>query len=327
MNQTGLFRLGVLFLTSILLLQVQHAVARFEPVNSAETNIPDITISPPTTDELLSETDLLLQTLKTDPFAPPEPDSTSSNDDVITIQGEVLQANDFESLTDLLKTWASIQPGEFGIVVRELDGANRSGSYQSTTPFVTASTYKLFLSYWTLLQVQAGDLALTSPFGANYQIGECIESLLVFSSNDCAYQMGDITGWQSLDEHLFSDGSVDTKLNNYTAGGFINGDKYSTANDLARFLEQLYRGYLLDTDNTNLMLSYLERQIWRERIPAGIPDEITVLDKPGWLAGYQNDAAIVYGPEAPYVMVVMSQGSSTTAIAGLASLVYDFLAL
>lgn len=57
------------------------------------------------------------------------------------------------------------------------------------------------------------------------------------------------------------------------------------------------------------MVAILERQHFRDGIPAGLPPGTRVANKTGWITGIQHDAAIVYPSRgAPYVLVVLVRG-------------------
>lgn len=60
----------------------------------------------------------------------------------------------------------------------------------------------------------------------------------------------------------------------------------------------------------------MNRQIYRAGIPAGSAG--SVANKVGFLGGLNHDAAIVYHPKGSYALVVLSSGSSFSAIADLA---------
>lgn len=83
----------------------------------------------------------------------------------------------------------------------------------------------------------------------------------------------------------------------------------TTARDLATLLTALERGR---TPGAEHILGLLERQAFREKIPAGVPAGVRVADKSGWIEGVSHDAAVVYPPsDPPYVLVVMTRGVAT----------------
>jgi beta-lactamase class A len=57
------------------------------------------------------------------------------------------------------------------------------------------------------------------------------------------------------------------------------------------------------------MLEILERQHFRENIPAGLPPGTRVANKTGWITGINHDAALVFPDAAPpYVLVILLRG-------------------
>lgn len=229
-------------------------------------------------------------------------------------------------LTQQIAAWADAQPAQYGIVVRELNGRLRTAEYQPDRSMTTASTYKVFLVYAFLHAVEQGDAAFDEPLPIGYSPEECIDRLLLRSENDCAYDLGNTVGWDGIDLLLPQYDYTATQLNNYDANGqTTDADKKSSARDEALLMERLAGGTLLDAGHTELMLSRLKQQVHRERVPAGVPDGVVVADKPGWLDGVENDAAIVYGPKSTYVITIMSNSSSTAPLAELSRLVYEYL--
>lgn len=229
-------------------------------------------------------------------------------------------------LTRIVTEWADTQPANYGVVVRELGGQMRTAEYQADRSMTTASTYKLFLVYAFLHAVEQGDATFDEQLPIGYSPEECIDRLLLRSENDCAYDLGNTVGWDGIDLLLPQYDFTATRLNNYDANGqTTDADKKSSARDEALLMERLANGTLLDAGHTEMMLSRLKQQIWRERVPAGVPDGVVVADKPGWLDGVQNDAAIIYGPKSTYVITILSDSGSTAPLAELSTLVYDYL--
>lgn len=53
----------------------------------------------------------------------------------------------------------------------------------------------------------------------------------------------------------------------------------------------------------------------RTKIPSGITDGTVVANKTGELASVENDSAIIYSSNGVYIMCVMTQDLTNTAIA------------
>ena len=82
----------------------------------------------------------------------------------------------------------------------------------------------------------------------------------------------------------------------------------TTARSLGAAMAAIVESELFSAESRTEMLSILERQHFRAGIPAGLPEGTRVANKTGWIYGIQHDAALVLGPEPPYVLVVMVRG-------------------
>lgn len=252
-------------------------------------------------------------------------DLSSSDDEGLMAETPKADAFNDEKLTKMISDWAAANPGEYGVVVREATHDMRVASYQPDKSFISASTYKLFVTYGVLYMVQKGDIALDTQVVNGKVIPACLDSLLLYSSDECGWPMGKLLGWQTLSDFLHEQGFIHTNLNNYDSAGNFTGDKYSTATDEAEIAWRLNAGTLLEPTYADMMLSRMKTQVWRERIPAGVPGGIVVADKPGWIYDIQNDTAIVYGERSTYVLAIMSDGSTKPHLAELSKLIYDYL--
>ncbi|MBW3535279.1 MAG: class A beta-lactamase-related serine hydrolase [Gemmatimonadetes bacterium] len=83
----------------------------------------------------------------------------------------------------------------------------------------------------------------------------------------------------------------------------------TTARDLGVILGALASGRAASPPSSREMLAILERQEFREKIPAGVPAGTRVANKTGWITGIHHDAAVVFPEGAPpYVLVVLIRG-------------------
>lgn len=210
--------------------------------------------------------------------------------------------------------------------MQELGGSLRTASRNPATAMVTASTYKLYVAYAALHEVEQGTYTMQTTTRTGQTVSAALNKMILQSDNTSAETLGFLVGWDKVNSLAASVGATHTDINNYNnAGVAANGDKHSTAADLTTMVAKLQQGTLLNTANTQLLLGLMKTQAWRERIPAGVPSGVAVADKPGWLANVQNDAAIVYGPKSTYTLVVMTNGNTTKPLADLSKLVYDYL--
>jgi beta-lactamase class A len=164
--------------------------------------------------------------------------------------------------------------------------------------FIAASTYKILAAYAML---NAGN----PP--------DCLDDMIIYSDNDCPLNYLARYGWSRLTQDARDIGAVQTWFDDST---------HTTANDLALILWQIYDGSLLSVADNNRLLDDMKTQIFRNGIPAGIP-EAEVADKVGFLDGLLHDAGIIYSPKGDYILVVLTDGYSWSAIADIAAEIYE----
>lgn len=227
-------------------------------------------------------------------------------------------------LQSKINAWVASHSGHYQIAVSELGGQGREASYNLTESTVMASTYKTFLAFVAYRLSESGGLNLGTTLANGKSIGHCIEDMIVVSDNPCAIEIGKYIGWGKVDYIISAAGFSGVKLNNYDASGNIQGDKLVNAQQQARFLAQLSSGSLINSGNTNALLSYMKRQVYRDGIPAGSRGA-AVANKVGFLGSYLHDVGIVYGPKSTYALVIMSESSSWGSIRDLSQAIYDFM--
>jgi len=236
-------------------------------------------------------------------------------------------------LQDIVQNWTSQQSVQTAVVVRELSGELRSASSSATTAMVPASTYKIYVAYAILHAIEQGTYTLNTKMSSGNTIQADLNSMILNSDNTAARELGFLYGWKNINALLKTQGLTGTDLYNYVPPSTDPmGDKQTTVSDLGTILEKLYAGKLLSADHTQLLLSLMKQQHFRQRIPAGVPSSIAVADKPGWLSPadgvneyIQNDAAIVYGPKSTYILVVMTRSGSIQPLTQLSTQVYNYL--
>lgn len=181
--------------------------------------------------------------------------------------------------------------------------------------FTGASTYKLFVAYSMISAVENGTMTWNTPFNGQ-TLGSCFDTMIVNSDNACPL------AWLNMKNPL----TVQQEMRD---AGFMNSgfadDSYVTAGDLADYLTRLYKGTFMDADSRAKLLEDMKTQVYRSGIPTGIGEHGTVADKVGFLDGLLHDAAIVYSDKGDYVMVILTDGSSWSAIAQAAGAIYDAL--
>lgn len=221
-------------------------------------------------------------------------------------------SNTDQALATLVSQTASSKGG-YGISVMELDG--RSAHANGTKQFVAASTYKLYVAYAVIKEVEAGRLSWSGTISGK-TVAKCFDDMIVVSDNPCAVAFGKLIGWQAITDMMHGLGlSASTRL---------GSGMYTTANDLSYFLYRVQNGSILSGEGRDRLIGAMKRQSYtRAGIPSGVSG--TVADKVGDVDGYLHDAAIVYGTHRTYILVVMTSGSSWSGIADAARQVGSFV--
>ncbi|MDX1765767.1 MAG: serine hydrolase, partial [Candidatus Saccharimonadales bacterium] len=229
-------------------------------------------------------------------------------------------------LQTLLADYEQRQLATMGIAVWPLDGSAMVGINQSTT-FKSASMYKLFVAYETLLRIDEGELSLDQPTGydaGSQTIGSCLEVMITVSDNPCGRALRKV-----LDV-------TEKPLPRLAELGFTGTNlayDYPTtsAQDIALLCNKLYNQEDLSKASNQLLLTHLKNQQINDRIPIGLPSGTEVAHKTGDLEGFSHDGGIVYTRSGDYVLVILGGpwqsdlGTIYANYANLTSLIHDYL--
>lgn len=113
-------------------------------------------------------------------------------------------------------------------------------------------------------------------------------------------------------------------------------DNYTSASDCCRLLSDIYSGSLISQAASDNMQNLLKQQTKKNKIPAGLPSGTESANKTGELADakglgtVENDIAIVYAADHPYVLCVLSNNVSSNeyaqkTITAISKTVYEFM--
>lgn len=107
------------------------------------------------------------------------------------------------------------------------------------------------------------------------------------------------------------------------------GENYTSVEDTALLLREIYRGTCVNEEYSRVMLNLLKQQERTWKIPAGLPQGVKSANKTGELPDTENDAAIVFGETTDYILCVMAQGLANTSqaqknIQNISGVVYKY---
>jgi beta-lactamase class A len=84
-------------------------------------------------------------------------------------------------------------------------------------------------------------------------------------------------------------------------------ENYTCVSDIAMLLEKIYGNKLIDSQSSQLALSFLRKQKINDRIPRYLPEEADVAHKTGLERGVVHDAGIVFAPKGDYIICVLTK--------------------
>jgi beta-lactamase class A len=155
--------------------------------------------------------------------------------------------------------------------------------------------------------------------------------MVAVSDNSATNVLIDRVGMDNVNSLLNSLGLSHTRLQRKmmdVKAAQAGRENLSTPRDMMMLLASLYQGKVLDKALTDDFFKVLSTPKASD-IPRFIPDDVAIANKPGELAGVRNDVGIVFVPNRPFVIVVMTaylkhERDGNDAIARIAAAAYDY---
>jgi len=225
--------------------------------------------------------------------------------------------------------------GEAGIVIRDLD-KDWELFYKKETLFPSASLAKIPLMAGSFLAAQEGRLKLernvklksTDKFsgsgvlkdihpGVEFSVEELIGLMIYDSDNTATNMVTGMVGTDYLNNFFKNIGLKNTNLSRRIADYSLRKrgiENYTTAEDMARILEKIYRKTLINKEISERCLKLLKLQRLNDRIPKYLPAELTIAHKTGLERGVCHDAGIVYTPKGDFLICVLTKHKNANSI-------------
>jgi beta-lactamase class A len=223
-----------------------------------------------------------------------------------------------QSLEEIISSTVNSQPGTWAVYVRNLN-TGEEAAINADTQMNVASLYKLQVLYATYALERAGQVSLDESLPEGWTVSGALYDMITVSDQGATF---------ALLRRLGTD-NVNAVMSGLGLGqSYITDWGYSTARETGTLLEMIALGQAVDEAASKNMLTLLFDQQINDRLPANLPAGI-VAHKTGELPGERNDAGIIYGPNGPYVMVVVTndvpdEDAASNAIAALSGQVYEY---
>jgi beta-lactamase class A len=220
------------------------------------------------------------------------------------------------SLTGVLSSGV-VRAGRVAVVALHLP-TGATAAMNAHLPLAPASVFKLGVLVEAIDQVEEGWLTLDDPLrllpqdwiggagvlqgriGAQIPVAEALRLMIGVSDNIAAAALLRHLGMETVASTYTRHGLVETSFT------FDGGPDTTTAWDTAALLVMIATGQLASPDLTRYMLDLLAQWQPSAWIRDALPPDVVVAHKSGQLPGIRNDAALVFGPGGPYVLVVLT---------------------
>ncbi|MDO8515397.1 MAG: serine hydrolase [bacterium] len=235
--------------------------------------------------------------------------------------------------------------GKYAVVIKNL----KTGTYYAQNEnevMHAASLYKMWLTARVFEQIRAGEISgddvmsssvvdLNNYYGIapedaelttgyfNYTVNEAVNQAISISHNYAALMLlKKIGGYDEVELFL--------KENNLNNSSFKIKPQ-TTAGDIAKFLEKVYKKEIGDEQISEWLIEVLAKNRLNEGLPKYLPQTMQISHKTGEIFGFKHDAGIIFNQSGDYIIVVMSESNSPFGaeerIAQLSKAVYDYFNL
>jgi beta-lactamase class A len=242
-------------------------------------------------------------------------------------------------LTDVISSAIAGVPGKTSVVVHNLQDG-RYAAINEDEVYYGASLFKMGILLEAYRQRDAGELDFAKQLtleqkyadldlgtleelglkaGDMVTVADAVRAMIVVSDTPTAVLMQDTVGCTRADQTLLSIGVTGTE--------FCNVNLPATAAGMTTLLEAVASGDGVSDGSRIEMLSLLSQEQYAQGVLAGVPPGTFVAHKTGHYPSATHDVALVWGPDGPYVIAVMTdQQLNWRTIAGVSSAVWDYFA-
>src|SRR5438552_13578604 len=133
--------------------------------------------------------------------------------------------------------------------------------------------------------------------------------MVAVSDNAAANILIDHVGMQNVNATLRSLGLTKTMLRRKMidiAAARRGDENVSTPQEMARLLEMIYKGKALNQELTGDLIKQLKTLKKDSYLSYELPADVELADKPGSLDGVRTDSGIIFAPNRPFAITVMT---------------------
>ena len=322
------------------------------------------TVTPAQTSSVISfETDEsgnVIVPPSSDPSTSSEATESTTAAKVQTVDADTRAAH-LANLQSKVADYLGKQNGRFGVYYINMNNGETM-AYKEDQPIVAASSIKLAYNTYLYEKAASGELSLDEKMaykatgyqdgvnggdleygtgtiqnaadGTEYTLSE-VSHLAITISDNCGNNMviRRLGGEDAINNNYLKtissvvDYRSKVEYTDYT-GKSVAGRRRTSAIDLAKYAERLYKNYKGNEEAYQPLIDDLCHTEYSWGVPAGVSGDATVAHKVGFHGTACNDIGIVFGTE-DYVLCVMTEsGSESTAhdiIGEVSKMVYEYV--
>lgn len=234
--------------------------------------------------------------------------------------------------------------GTYSVMVKNLR-TGESYRFNGNHRYETASLYKVWTMAVIYQKIQSGELHEDDKLTAevkylnqvfqipeeeaeqvdgdvDYTVSDALEKMIIISDNYAALLLTDHVKYSALKDFLKKNGLTHSQV------GEGEAVPMTTPEDMVLFFEKLYRNKLANQENTNKMLSLLERTQFNDVIPKYLPEETKIAHKTGSYEFFSNDAGIIYTKKGDYILALFSESDvprdADDRLAKISKAIYEY---
>jgi beta-lactamase class A len=217
--------------------------------------------------------------------------------------------------------------GVMGVAIEDLS-SGRTYFLHADEVYPQASSIKITVLAELYRQAQLGKLKLTdlytvatpdlvpdsdimnglTPGTTRVTLRDLATMMVAVSDNSATNVLIDRVGMDNVNAMLNSIGLTHTRLQRKMMdlkAAHEGRENLSTPLEMMTLLQDIYRGKLLNPELTKDFFNVLSthKNSW---IPRDLPEDLQIANKPGALEGVRNDSGVIFVPNRPYVICVMT---------------------
>ncbi len=232
-------------------------------------------------------------------------------------------------LTERLKKMVSHHRGNVAIYLQDLK-TGQTWTYHPNELFPAASLIKLPIMIAVFSRIHSGELSLSQtmalhrhnrvggsgtlkwqPDGTRFTISQLLDHLIRESDNTAANMLIEaVGGIPYIQSQLPRVGLVYTQIHRQgmsLRSGYVAKENYTTVSEMAMILRKIYKGQMIDTTSSRLMMDYLLlRKPVRSRLAKALPAGWEIAHKTGLERRACHDSAIILTPKGDFILAVLT---------------------